>query len=310
MKIIVTSIGIRGDIEPFLAIGKNLKEKGHQVICAFPEQFRQMTGNCDLEFASLGKYDEDILKGDIGRTIMGGTGIKKFFAYIKGIRLAQQQKIPQEKEMKLYEIIQQEKPDRIVYHSKNIYPLLWEYKNRGKTIFVCLFPYFHYIKGHSFLVSKNYGEFFNKLTYKLYDFGVVTGTMVAKKWLKINDNITRKQLKNIIRSRKFIYAISPSLFPQQSYWQSNVKVLGHQELQRKADWKPEKTLTEFIEKHGKILFITFGSMLNPEPEQKTKIILEILERNTIPAIINTANGGLIKPDTFNSDLMYFVSHIP
>ena len=48
MKIIVTSIGIRGDIEPFLAIGKNLKEKGHQVICAFPEQFRQMTGNCDL----------------------------------------------------------------------------------------------------------------------------------------------------------------------------------------------------------------------------------------------------------------------
>lgn len=31
MKIILTSIGTRGDIEPFLAIGKILKEKGHQV---------------------------------------------------------------------------------------------------------------------------------------------------------------------------------------------------------------------------------------------------------------------------------------
>ena len=42
MKIILISIGIRGDMEPFLAIGEILKEKGHQVICAFPEQFRNL----------------------------------------------------------------------------------------------------------------------------------------------------------------------------------------------------------------------------------------------------------------------------
>ena len=29
-----------------------------------------------------------------------------------------------------------------------------------------------------------------------------------------------------------------------------------------------------------------------------------------PAIINTADGGLIKPDKFNSELIYFVSQIP
>ena len=50
-------------------------------------------------------------------------------------------------------------------------------------------------------------------------------------------------------------------------------------------------------------------MPNPEPKQKTKIILEILERNKIPAIINTASGGLVKPDKFNSELIYFVSQI-
>jgi len=242
---------------------------------------------------------------------LGGSGIKKFFAYIKLIKLAQKQKAPQEKEFKLYELIKQERPDRIVYHSKNVYPLIWEYKNRGKTIFVSPFPYFHYVKGHSFLVfSKNYGEYFNKLTFKLYDFGVVAGTMMVKKWLQINDKITRKQLKNIIHSRKFIYTISPSLFPRPSYWESNVKILGHQELKRKTDWKPEKKLTEFIEKYEKILFITFGSMINPEPKLKTKIFLEILERNNIPAIINTAYGGLIKPDKFNSELICFVSQIP
>jgi len=147
------------------------------------------------------------------------------------------------------------------------------------------------------------------LTFKLSDFGVVTATMAAKKWLQITDKITRRELKNIIHSRKFIYTISPSLFPRPGYWESNIKVLGHQELKRETDWKPEKKIAEFIEKHEKILFITFGSMPNPEPKQKTKIILEILERNKIPAIINTASGGLVKPDKFNSELIYFVSQI-
>ncbi|MBT4843286.1 MAG: glycosyltransferase, partial [Anaerolineae bacterium] len=162
MKIILTSIGTRGDIEPFLAIGKILKEKEHQVICAFSEQFRELTESCDIEFASLGRKNDDVLESDANRTVMGGSGIKKFFAYIKLMKLAQNKKVPQEKEFKLYELVQQERPDRIVYHSKNVYPLLWEYENRGKTIFVSPFAYFHYIKGHSFFVGKNYGEFFNK----------------------------------------------------------------------------------------------------------------------------------------------------
>ena len=51
-------------------------------------------------------------------------------------------------------------------------------------------------------------------------------------------------------------------------------------------------------------------MPNPEPKLKTKIFLEILERNKIPAIINTASGGLIKPSSFNSEFIHFVSQIP
>jgi len=257
----------------------------------------------------LGRKNDDIFGSDANRTVMGGSGIKKFFAFIKLMNLAQSQKIPQEKEIMLYELVKQVKPDRIVYHSKNVYPLLWEYENRGKTIFVSPFAYFHYKKGHTFFYGNNYGEFFNKLTFKFYDFGVVAATMAAKKWLQIKDKISRRELKNTIHSRKFIYTLSPSLFRRSDYWESNIKVLGHQELKRKTDWKPEKELTEFIEKHDKILYITFGSMPNPEPEQKTKIILEILERNKIPAIINTASGGLVKPAKFNSELIYFVSQI-
>jgi sterol 3beta-glucosyltransferase len=310
MKIILTAIGTQGDIEPFLAVGKILKEKGHQVICAFSEQFRELTESNELEFASLGSKLFDLHNSDAGKIAMGGgKGLKKTFAFIK---LAMKQTGPnKEKETKLYELIKQERPDRVLYNSKTICPIIWEYKNSGKTTFLSPFPYLHYVKGHSLLVfGKNYGDFFNKLTFKLYDFGVATAALTTKKWLHIQDKIKRTELKKTVRNRKFIYTISPRLFPRPDYWESNIKVLGHHAVMKETDWKPKKELTEFIDKNEKILFITFGSMTNPEPERKTKIILEILERNKIATIINTASGGLVKPGNFNSELIYFVSQIP
>ena len=60
MKIIPLSVGTRGDIEPFLAIGKILKEKGHLVICAFPEQFRNLTEELNLQFVSLVALSDEV----------------------------------------------------------------------------------------------------------------------------------------------------------------------------------------------------------------------------------------------------------
>jgi len=310
MKIILTAIGTQGDIEPFLAIGKILKEEGHQVICAFSEQFRELTGSCDLDFASLGRKIYDLNESEFGKVLFGGgTGIRKYLAIFKlALKSTPANK---EKETLLHELIQLEKPDRILYNSKTTCPIIWEKRNKGKTIFLSPFPYLHYVEGHPLLVfRKNYGAFFNKLTFKLYNTGVASVTTSVQKWLQVSEKVTRNEVVNIVKTRKFIYTISPVLFPKPDYWDRNVKVLGHHELKRKTDWKPEQELLEFIERNEKIVFITFGSMPNTEPEFRTKVILDILERNRIPAIINTAAGGLTKPERFDSELIYFVSQVP
>jgi UDP:flavonoid glycosyltransferase YjiC (YdhE family) len=51
-------------------------------------------------------------------------------------------------------------------------------------------------------------------------------------------------------------------------------------------------------------------MTNPQPAEKTRIIIDILQRHKIPAIINTASGGLVEPAAYDSDLIHFVSQIP
>jgi sterol 3beta-glucosyltransferase len=311
MKIILMSIGTRGDIEPFLAIGEILQERSHQVICAFPEQFRYLAEVSNLQFASLGTKFIEMLESNVGKAAMGGggSGVKKFLANVK---LAQNQtEVNKELVNKQYELIEGEEPDRIVYNGKAIYPIIWGLKHRGRSILVSPLPYMHYVRDHSHVAfNSNYGTFLNKLTYSLANFGLVTTVMITKKWLGITREITRKQVKEVLISNRVIYTISPSLFSRPDYWDENLKVLGFHQRDKATDWHPDKTLKDFLEKHHRILFITFGSMINPEPEEKTRIIVEVLERNKIPAIVNTASGGLVKPDGFDSDWIHFVSRIP
>ncbi len=311
MKIILISVGTRGDMEPFLSIGALLKEKGHQVICAFPEQFKPIAEESDLDFASLGPKFIELLESEDGKAAMGGSGsgLRKFIAYI---RLASHQTEANKELVHLqYEIIEKENPDRIIYNGKALVPMIWELKNRGKTIFLSPLPYMHYVKGHTHIAfNSNYGTFLNKLTFSLAHFGMVTTVKITRKWLKINEKIKRKEILAILKFNKTIYTISPSLFSRPDYWNENLQVTGYHPRKLKSDWQPDKDLTDFVAEHEKILFVTFGSMLNPAPEKKTRLILDILVRNKIPAIINTASGGLIKPDNFDSGLIHFVSRIP
>lgn len=311
MKIILISIGTRGDMEPFLAIGEILKGKGHQVIYAFPEQFRNLIEDSNQEFASLGTKFIEMLESDVGKAAMGGggSGFKKFLANIKLARIGMA--INKELVNRQYELIESENPDRIVYNGKVMYPIIWGLNNRGKNILICPLPYMHYVKNNTHVAfNSNFGPFLNRLTYSLANFGLVTTVMITKRWLKIREKITRKQIKNALLADKAIYTISPSLFSRPDYWGENLKVLGFHERNKTINWQPDKALKDFLEKHRQILLITFGSMTNPEPEEKTKIMVDILERNKIPAIINTASGGLVKPERFDPELIHFVSQIP
>lgn len=310
MKIILNSIGTRGDIEPFLAIGELLSANGHHVICAFPEQFRDLAKKSDLEFSSLGSKFINLLESEDGKAAMGGsTGLKKIIGIIKLV--FNQKDANKELLFRQKEIIEKEKPDRILYNIKAVFPILWGLKNKGKTIFMTPLLYMHYVKGHTHVAfNSNYGDFINKLTFTLANFGMITTLKTSRKWLNINEKFNRKEILEVLKYNKTIYPVSPSLFPRPKEWHPNLKVLGFHKCDSTCEWKPNKDLNDFINKHDKILFITFGSMTNSAPEEKTSIILDILKRIKIPAIISIASGGLAKPKGFNCELIHFVSQIP
>lgn len=310
MKILLISIGTRGDMEPFLAIGEILQEKGHEVLYLFPEQFRGLVEDSGAQFEGLGSAFIEMLESDLGKFAMGGAGPwwKKFGAYVKLARM--QGDINRHMMERQQQVVAEFQPDRIVHNGKAMYPVIWEVEHPGSTTFVSPVPFLHYVKGHTHVAfHSNYGSFLNKLTFRLADWGLVKTIMASLKWVNQTD-ISKKEIKKALDSHQVIYTISPQLFERPNYWPENIKVLGYHERDKTVNWQPSPGLLAFLERHEKILFVTFGSMINPEPVKKTEIILDILQQHQIPALFNTSAGGLVEPTDYDHDLFHFVSSIP
>ena len=161
------------------------------------------------------------------------------------------------------------------------------------------------------MFHRNFGRWINKLTYAIADFGLTKSAIYSQKWLShIKRKTTTKKVAEALARNKVVYTISPSLFSRPDYWRGNIKVLGFHERNKSLNWNPSIALENFIKKHTKFVVVTFGSMINDSPLRNTEMILQILENNKIPAIINTCAGGLVIPKNYANAQIHFVDTIP
>lgn len=311
MKVLLISIGTRGDVEPFLAVGKQLQENGHEVHTAFPAQYAYLAEETGLVCHPLDPAFIELIEGDSAKEIMGGKlgPIKKIRAYYKMYKASTQVNRSIFKEQ--HTLIQDLNPDRVVYSGKAVYPIAWSKTHMDKTILLSPVPcLIHPVKHLPHLGFHNSLGVLNGLTYKLANWGLVTAIHSVSKILPETKGISKRELNSLVKQNKMVYAISEELFPRPDYWPAHVKVMGYQERPKQSVYAPDKRLLDFISLHEKILLVSFGSMENPSPKVKTNIILKELEKQGIPAIINCAEGGLEEPAEYNTSQFYFVSRIP
>lgn len=311
MKILLISIGSRGDCEPFLGVGEMLREHGEDVVCAFPEQYRNLAEESGFAFYSLGSEFLSLLNSDAGLQMMSG-GSGRLQKVTTTLKLAKQSMPIQKKLIDLqHEIIQKVNPDCVVYHPKATYPLPWGLKTGRKIIILATVPcMIHPVKSRPAVgINKNLGTLINPLTYKLTNFATASAIMMsAKKFFP--GEFTLGQIQREMLKVKVFYTVSPTIFPRPDYWGKNTMVAGFWERNKTVNWSPNTELINFIQQHKKILFITFGSMLNTDPMGKTKVFLEVLSECKIPAIINISGGGLVEPNNYDRSLIKFIASAP
>jgi UDP:flavonoid glycosyltransferase YjiC (YdhE family) len=309
MRILLMSLGSRGDCEPFLGVGEILRERGDEVLCSFSEQHRDLAEEAGFPFYSLGTEYIAMMESDLGRQAMsaGKGGVRKVFtekAITKKALLTES--VPRRQQ----EVIQELQPDCILFYITATYPLVWHLNTGGKVILFSSVPrLIHETRGYpSTGVNKDLGSL-NPLTYPLINFLLSWPFRQAvRKFARKRVSVWR--IRRELQRMKFVYAVSPTLFPRLDYWPEHVMVGGFLRYERETDWQPTPELQEFIDSHGKLLFVTFGSMLTSDPVGKTAILLQALGDCGIPAIINTSSGGLVEPADYDRSLVRFTQAVP
>ncbi|MBN3518983.1 glycosyltransferase family 1 protein [Algoriphagus lutimaris] len=316
MKILLVSMGTRGDIEPFLAQAEFLKNAGHEITCQFPEQFRKMTEALGYSFLGFDKGFLEMLESQSGKAVMGGgSSFKQLKGYLNLIMnsLKIQKLIIQQQKEALEEI----NPDKVLFHAKALYHYLGAMANPRKFMLLSPIPcLIHQVKEFPHIGLAKWKPFSEKWNLKSYRFVNGVRHRVMKRLLKpyygdfpkieINSNTLNQFESNQLRT---LYTISPSLFPFPDYWPKTAKITGYFFRNQIKTYQINPGLNQWIEKNPKAVLLTFGSMTNPNPKKYSELLINLLIKHRIPTIVNLSWGGLEKIN-IDSDLIFYVNQIP
>lgn len=314
-RTLLISLGSRGDMEPFLALGEALSQQGHTVGFCFPAQFEPLAKEVSPHFYAQDVRFLNLLNRPEVRNILGQVGgvitrLRAGLSLSKEIQPIQEQLIfDQEAAVNAFQ------PDEVIFHIKCIYPIFWALTSGGNVRVLSPMPCtLNPVKHEPHIGFGNPGTvFWNLLTYKLAHWALVHKSIlgygrrfIKERQLKLSTNAISQFLQNKITVE---YPISEELFKRPTYWPKRAQITTFRERNKLQHYQEDPALLQFLQKNPLPIFVSFGSMLNAHPEQVGSDLMAIAQTQKIPMIVNTSWGG-IKIPHHNGDWIYEVSDIP
>ncbi|KAL7084399.1 hypothetical protein ACP275_14G221300 [Erythranthe tilingii] len=295
LQIVILIVGTRGDVQPFVAIGKKLQDYGHRVRLATHSNFKEFVLTSGLEFYPLGG-DPKILAG--------------FMVKNKGFLPSGPSEISiQRNQMK--DIINSllpacKEPDiesKIPFKADAILanPPTYGHTHLAEALKIPVHIFFTMpwtpTSEFPHPLSRVKQPAGYRLSYQIVDSLI---------WLGIRDMINdlrKKKLK--LRPVTYLsgsqgselniphgYIWSPHLVPKPKDWGPKVDVVGFCFLDLATNYEPPEPLLNWLKAGPKPIYIGFGSLPVQEPQKMTQIIVEALEITKQRGIINKGWGGL------------------
>ncbi|XP_014751613.1 sterol 3-beta-glucosyltransferase UGT80A2 isoform X2 [Brachypodium distachyon] len=295
MQIVILIVGTRGDVQPFVAIGKRLQDYGHRVRLATHANYKEFILTAGLEFFPLGG-DPKILA--------------EYMVKNKGFLPSGPSEIPiQRKQMKeiifsLYPACKDPDPDTGVPFNVDAIianPPAYGHTHVAEALKVPIHIFFTmpWTPTSEFphplsRVKQSAGY---RLSYQIVD------SMI---WLGIRDMINEFRKKKLkLRPVTYLsgaqgsgndiphgYIWSPHLVPKPKDWGPKIDVVGFCFLDLASDYVPPEELVKWLESGDKPIYIGFGSLPVQDPAKMTETIVQALEMTGQRGIINKGWGGL------------------
>jgi sterol 3beta-glucosyltransferase len=269
MKIAITTLGTRGDLQPYIALGIGLKAAGHEVLIVSAKNEAAFVQHYGLDFFPLDVDIQKIMEGDDVKGMAKGNNPFKFIvSHIKGSKKMKQTLVATQKE--IWTACQD--ADAIIFHPGM--PIgFFIAKQLGKvSILANPFP----MVGTSlypsilFYTMPRLGKAFNVFTHFILQklFWSLSKSAIKEFWdanVKTKMNFSISPIQQQIESgMPVLNGYSELLFSHSDKWGNNIHTTGSWLVEIEADFIPPNDLVQFIEKAEPPIYIGFGSMKDVE----------------------------------------------
>ncbi|XP_057470981.1 sterol 3-beta-glucosyltransferase UGT80A2-like isoform X1 [Actinidia eriantha] len=312
LQIVMLIVGTRGDVQPFIAIGKHLQEYGHRVRLATHSNFKEFVLAAGLEFFPLGG-DPKVLASYMVKN-------KGFLPSERSEIQIQRRQIKEIIYSLLPACIAHDPDSKVEFKVDAIIanPPAYGHTHVAEALKVPIHIFFTMpwtpTSEFPHPLSRVKQQVGYRLSYQIVD------TLI---WLGIRDIINEFRKKKLkLRPVTYLsgsytsppdvtygYLWSPHLVPKPKDWGPKIDVVGFCFLNLASNYVPPDSLVKWLEDGEKPIYIGFGSLPVQEPEKMTQIIVEALELTGRRGIINKGWGGLGNLAE-SKDFVYLLDNCP
>ncbi|QLQ78739.1 hypothetical protein HG537_0B00880 [Torulaspora globosa] len=285
-KIGILTIGSRGDVQPYIALGKGLIKEGHQVTIITHSEFRSFVMMHGINFEEIAGDPAELMALMVEHESMNVSLLRDASSRFRGwITSLLDTSWAACKNLQLDILI--ESPSAMA----------------GIHIAEALeIPYFRAFTmpwtrtrayPHAFIVpDQKRGGNYNYLTHVLFEnlfWKGISGQV--NKWRLESLGLNRTNLDMLQQGKvPFFYNVSPTVFSPSVDFSEWIKVTGYWFLDEKHTYEPPQGLTDFINKaknlNKKLVYIGFGSIVVSNAKEMTKAICKAVKDADVYCILN------------------------
>jgi sterol 3beta-glucosyltransferase len=296
MRIAIIAFGSRGDVEPYVALGKGLQNAGHVVRLVSHKNFQTFVTAYGLEFWPIASDAQEIAQSaDMSGRLEKGSFLSVMAQMAKeaerGALAGAEGGLAACRGMDLLLAGIGGLFVALALADKLQIPLLQAY-------YIPFTPTRAY---PSFLLPKLpswLGGSFNRLSFH------VTRQMMWQGF-RPADKLARQKVLGLppapfagpyhskhLDGMPVLYGFSPSVIAPAADWDENTHVTGYWFLDAAHGWTPPPGLAEFLQAGPPPVYVGFGSMSNRNPEEIADLVVQALARTKQRGILLSGWNGL------------------
>ena len=302
MRFTIHTLGTRGDAQPYLALSRGLKARGHEALLVAPAQFADMAEAEGVPFSPLpaeflALLDSPETKALIGRS---GAGFAAGFKLIKHYRHLMRGLLDAE-----WEAARAFRPDAVIFHPKALGAPHIAARLRIPAFLASPLPGFTPTAAFPspILPFASLGPL-NRVSHALMIHGGgIIFSRALRQWRADTLGLSARDKPAPLAGT--LYGYSQHVIPKPPDWGADIAVTGYWFLDA-PEWRPDADLAAFLAAGEPPVYVGFGSMPGAEPERLTALVAEGLRRAGKRGLLATAGGALGRIDG-SSDLHVIAS---